>query len=232
MAPKTYKQKKKLAAQQRPPQTPKPEKRKPAKFNKTLLIGVAIIAIIVVAFAGLALSGQLNGTKTPTSIEPTKVLLQTTAGNITIDLSTDKPITSTNFINLVKAGKYDGTTFYRTVKDFMIQGGKINSTTPKINDEIGSNNRNINYTIAMAKTSEANSATSEFFINVADNGNKIVDQQGDKFDQIYTEFGNVIDGKNVVDTIANAPATENPNITGEISVPVNPVTLIHASIIT
>jgi len=232
MAPKKYKQKKKQAAQLRQQQSPKPEKRKPAKFNKNLLIGVVIIAVIVVAFAGLALSGQFGGNKTPTSIDPTKVLLQTTAGNITIDLRTDKPITSTNFINLVKSGKYDGTTFYRTVKDFMIQGGKINSTVPTINDEIGNNNRNSNYTIAMAKTSDANSATSEFFINTVDNGNKIVDQQGHKFDQIYTEFGTVIDGKDVVDAIANAPATENPNITGEISVPVNPVTIIHASIIT
>jgi len=225
MAPKKYRQKQKQAAQQRQQQTPKPEKRKPAKFNKTLLIGVAVIAIIIVAFAGLALSGQLGGNTTPTTIEPTKVLLQTTAGNITIDLRTDKPITSTNFINLVKAGKYDGSTFHRIVDGFMIQGGKVNGTVSTIKDEIGSNNHNTNYTIAMAKTSEPNSATSEFFINSVDNSWR------SGFDSTYTVFGTVISGQDVVDAISKAPATENPYIPGEISVPVNPVTIIHASII-
>ncbi len=81
-----------------------------------------------------------------------------------------------NFINLVKAGKYDGTAFYRTVATFMIQGGKVSGSVPTIKDEIGSNNRNLPYTIAMAKTSQPNSATSEFFINVEDNGQKYFPQ--------------------------------------------------------
>ena len=90
---------------------------------------------------------------------------------------------------------------------FMIQGGEINQTVPAIQDEIGTNNRNIPYTIAMAKTNEPNSATSEFFINVADNGQKYAPS----FDATYTVFGNVTSGKDVVDAIANAPVTENPN---------------------
>jgi len=153
------------------------------------------------------------------------VLLQTSAGDITIDLRTDKPITSTNFINLVKEGKYDGTTFYRTIAGFMIQGGKVNGNVATIKDEIGSNNRNVNYTIAMAKTNQPNSATSEFFINVADNG------KFPNFDSTYTVFGTVSAGKDVVDTIANAPVTENPNIPGEMSNPVHPVTIIKATIV-
>ncbi len=227
MAPKKYKQKQKQAQQERQQQKPtKPIKR---KFNKSLLIGITIIAIVVVAFAGLALSGQLGGngnSNTPTTIPPTKVLLQTTAGNITIDLRTDKPITSGNFISLVNAGKYDGTSFYRTMKGFMIQGGQVNGNVPTIKDEIGSNNYNSNYTIAMAKTDQPNSATSEFFINVGNNTNLYA-----SFDTTYTVFGNVIAGKDVVDAIANAPATANPNMQGEISVPVNPVTIIKASIV-
>jgi len=208
-------------------------KKKPVKqkSNKSMWIALAVIAVVIIAFGALALSGQLSQDSNPITVQPTKVLLQTTAGNITIDLRTDKPITSNNFINLVKEGKYDGTTFYRTMTGFMIQGGKVSPTVPTINDEIGTNNRNTNYTIAMAKTSQPNSATSEFFINAVDNGNLIADEQGHKFDQIYTQFGTVIDGKDIVDAIANAPATANPNRPSEISVPVDPVTILHATIV-
>ena len=117
MAPKKTKQK---HMRQRP-QTRKPQKR---KSSKSLLVGIAIIAVVIIAFGALALSGQLGGNSNPATIQPTKVLLQTSAGNITIDLRTDKPITSGNFINLVKEGKYDGSTFHRTMATFMIQGGK------------------------------------------------------------------------------------------------------------
>jgi cyclophilin family peptidyl-prolyl cis-trans isomerase len=112
----------------------------------------------------------------------------------------------------------------------MIQGGAINSTIPAIPDEIGSNNRNLPYTIAMAKTSQPNSATSQFFINVADNGNNVIDNAGTKFDKVYTVFGTVVSGQSVVDAIANAPVTTNPT-TGEDSQPVQPVTLIKALIL-
>jgi peptidyl-prolyl cis-trans isomerase A (cyclophilin A) len=113
----------------------------------------------------------------------------------------------------------------------MIQGGMITSQTiSTINDEIGQNNRNAAYTIAMAKTSDPNSATSQFFINVVDNGNNVIDQAGTRFDQVYTAFGRVIEGTNVVDAIANAPVTSNP-YTHENSQPITPVTLIRATIV-
>ena len=166
----------------------------------------------------------------PSYVNPTKVLLQTSVGNITLELRSDKPITTTNFINLVQQGKYDGTVFHRVIAGFMIQGGAISGSTPTIADEIGSNNRNVAYTIAMAKTSDPNSATSQFFINVADNGNIAIDQAGTKFDAVYTVFGKVISGQNVVDAIANAPVTANP-YTERNSTPVNPVTVIKATII-
>jgi cyclophilin family peptidyl-prolyl cis-trans isomerase len=225
-----YKQKQKQVAQQRQHATPKPVKRKPKKFNKLLLIGIAIITLIIVVVAGLALSGQLAGNQpqTPTSIEPTKVLLETSVGNITIDLRTDKPITSQNFINLVSAGKYDGTTFHRTMASFMIQGGSINGSVAAINDEIGANNSNNKYTIAMAKTNQPNSATSEFFINTVDNSGT---KRYAGFDDTYTVFGTVIAGRDVVDAIANASVTVNPDIQNEPSLPVNPVIILHASII-
>ncbi len=197
--------------------------------NRSTWLAIGAIAIFVIVFAAVAASGVFKGGEsTLEPIAPTKVLLQTTAGNITIDLRTDKPLTSTNFINLVKEGKYDGTAFHRTVANFMIQGGRVNSSVSAIKDEIGSNNSNTKYTIAMANTNQANSATSEFFINVADNGIKYASSG---FDKTYTVFGTVISGKDVVDAIANAPATENPYITGEISVPVDPVTIIKATIV-
>ncbi|MGD0449761.1 MAG: peptidylprolyl isomerase [Candidatus Bathyarchaeia archaeon] len=170
-----------------------------------------------------------TSTATPTTVTGTKVLLQTSAGDITIQLRTDKPITTANFINIVQKGWYNGTTFHRVIAGFMIQGGSITENTPTIKDEIGTNNHNTKYTIAMAKTSSPNSATSEFFINVADNSG-ITYSDGSTFDGTYTVFGTVISGQSVVDAIANAPVTTSA--TGENSQPVNPVTIIKASIVT
>ena len=141
----------------------------------------------------------------------------------------DKPITTANFINLVKQGKYDGTVFHRIMVGFMIQGGGVSGSVSTISDEIGSNNRNLPYTIAMANTGQPNSATSQFFINLVDNGNN--DVPGGKFDQFYAVFGTVISGRNIVDAIANVPVTENPYRLGEYSVPVSTVTLIKATIV-
>jgi cyclophilin family peptidyl-prolyl cis-trans isomerase len=214
MAPKN---KKKTSLQQ---------KRQKSNSNKNTWIAIGAIAVVVIIFAGLAASGVFNSP--PASIAPTKILFQTTAGDITIDLRTDKPITSGNFINLVKEGKYDNTTFHRVMSTFMIQGGQVDGYVAPINDEIGSNNRNTQYTIAMAKTSQPNSATSEFFINTVDNSG-ILRYAG--FDDTYTVFGTVIAGQDVIDEIANAPVIANPNNPSELSLPVNPVTIIHASIV-
>jgi peptidyl-prolyl cis-trans isomerase A (cyclophilin A) len=201
---------------------PIPQKKtKKRKSNRTMYIVLGVVAVIVIVLGTLIATGALNQ-QPAQPLAPTKVLLQTTAGNITIDLRTDKIITSSNFINLVKESKYDSSTFHRTVADFMIQGGKVSGSVATIKDEIGTNNHNVAYSVAMAKTSHANSATSEFFINVVDNSD---------LDSTYTVFGNVIAGKEVVDAIAIAPATENPYIVGEISIPVNPVTILHATIV-
>jgi cyclophilin family peptidyl-prolyl cis-trans isomerase len=223
------------------------------KSNKTLFLAIGVIAIILIGIGAYIVLGQsanqpanASPTPTPTStpstsstptpttsdplyVNPTKVLFQTSVGNITLEMRSDKPITTANFENLVREGKYDGTIFHRVIAGFMIQGGAINDNIPTISDEIGTNNRNVAYTIAMAKTSQPNSATSQFFINVADNGNNPIDQAGTKFDAVYTVFGRVTLGQNVVDAIANAQVTTNPY--GENSQPVQPVTLIKASII-
>jgi cyclophilin family peptidyl-prolyl cis-trans isomerase len=222
------------------------------KSHKTLFLAIGILVIILIGIGAYILLGQpanqpntsptptpspspiASQTPSPTSsdpsyVNPTKVLLQTSVGNITLELRSDKPITTTNFINLVQQRKYDGTVFHRVIAGFMIQGGAISGSTPTIADEIGINNRNVAYTIAMAKTSDPNSATSQFFINVADNGNIPIDQAGTKFDTVYTVFGKVISGQNVVDAIANAPVTSNAY--EQNSTPITPVTVIKATII-
>ncbi len=221
------------------------------KSRNKLWLAIGVIAIVLIAVGAYEALGQSGNqsadhiptaapttTVTPTAtptLSPssgttgTRVLLHTSAGDITILLRTDKPTTTANFINIVQKGWYDGTIFHRVVAGFMIQGGQISQTIPTINDEIGTNNHNTKYTIAMAKTSSPNSATSEFFINAADNSG-ITYPDGSTFDGTYTVFGTVVSGQNVVDAIANAPVTTNSM--GENSQPVNPVTLIKASIVT
>lgn len=201
------------------------------KSSNKLSLAISLIALIVIVAVGfgiyLAYSNNANTVNTEYSDTSTRVLLHTTAGDITIELRDDKPITTANFINIVKNGLYDNTTFHRVISTFMIQGGTINQTIPTISDEIGKDNRNLPYTIAMAKTNQPNSATSEFFINKADNGNN---PNNPTFDSTYTVFGNVTQGRSVVDSIANGAVAANP-VTGELSYPVNPVTIISATII-
>jgi peptidyl-prolyl cis-trans isomerase A (cyclophilin A) len=108
----------------------------------------------------------------------------------------------------------------------MIQGGQIADSVSPINDEIGTDNRNIRGTIAMANTGAPNSASSQFFINLVDNG-----AANTGFDSAYTVFGNVIDGMDVVDAIAQVPTVANPAMNNEVSAPVNDVTLISATIL-
>ena len=152
---------------------------------------------------------------------PLKVRLQTSMGNITIQLRDDKPITAGNFRNLVERGLYDGTIFQR-VESFLIQGGQINLTVPAIHDELGGNNTNVRGTLAMAK-SFPNTATSGFFINVVDNCN-----QSAEVDKTYTVFGYVIEGMDVVDAISHVPV-DDPN--GVSPKPLIDVTIIKAEML-
>ncbi len=195
------------------------------KSQSKIWLAIVLIAVIII---GVGVYIAVAGNQGPAPIKPTKVIMETTAGNITIDLRTDKPITSTNFINLCKDGRYDNSTFHRVLATFMIQGGQVSGSVASIKDEIGNNNLNSKYTIAMAKTSAPNSATSEFFINTVDNSGT---KRYAGFDETYTVFGTVIEGTSVVDAIANAPVTANPAIPGEDSLPINPVVILHTYVI-
>ena len=134
---------------------------------------------------------------------PTKVLLVTTLGNITIELYDDMPITSRNFKNLTQRGIYDGTFFHRVVHDFVIQGGDASLKSinvPTIPDELPNKHSNVRGSVGMAKTSEPNSATSQFYINLRDNL---------RLDSNYSVFGRVIAGMDVVDVTGNQPTDTN-----------------------
>lgn len=135
------------------------------------------------------------------------VKLQTNKGDIVIELNAEKaPETVKNFLEYVNSGFYSGTIFHRVINNFMIQGGgfepgmKQKPTRAPVKNEAANGLANENYTIAMARTSDPQSATAQFFINVKDNGflnYTAPTPQG----YGYCVFGKVVEGKDVVDAI-------------------------------
>ena len=134
----------------------------------------------------------------------TQVVMETSEGTIKIELDGDKaPLSTANFLSYADDKFYDGTVFHRVIPTFMIQGGgfatgmRQKTTKAAIKNESGNGLRNKRGSVAMARTNDLNSATSQFFINVVDNafldGNK------------YCVFGKVVEGMNVVDKIKAVP---------------------------
>jgi peptidyl-prolyl cis-trans isomerase B (cyclophilin B) len=136
-----------------------------------------------------------------------QVLLKTNKGDITLTLDAAKaPKTVANFLAYVKSGHYDGTIFHRVIDNFMIQGGgmapgmKQKPTQGEIENEANNGLKNVNGSVAMARTSEPHSASSQFFINVNDNdflNHTAPTPQG----WGYAVFGAVTDGMDVVNAI-------------------------------
>jgi cyclophilin family peptidyl-prolyl cis-trans isomerase len=142
------------------------------------------------------------------------VLIETSMGNIKVELFEDKaPITVKNFLQYVEDKHYDGTIFHRVIPKFMIQGGgmepglKEKKTRDPIKNESSNGLSNARGTLAMARTPQPNSATSQFFINVVDNTFLDKAKAGDGVG--YCVFGRVIDGMDVVDKIK---AVETGNV--------------------
>lgn len=158
------------------------------------------------------------------------VKLTTTEGEIRIKLDAEKaPKSVANFIQYVKAGHYNGTIFHRVIENFMIQGGGFTAkmeqkpTNPPIPSESGNGLMNKRGAIAMARTSDPNSASSQFFINTVDNA--FLDQPNARDGVGYTVFGEVIGGMEVVDMIRAKPVT---NKGGHQNVPEVPVIITKA----
>jgi len=160
-----------------------------------------------------------------------KVKLTTSMGPITLELDSAKaPVSAENFAKYVDSGHYNGTIFHRVIDGFMIQGGgwtkdlQRKRTRAPIRNEANNGLSNQKYTVAMARTPDPNSASSQFFINVKDNeflNYKAPTMQG----WGYAVFGKVVEGKDVVDKIAKV-ATGDAR--GMQNVPTTPVVIEKA----
>ncbi|MCP5006272.1 MAG: peptidyl-prolyl cis-trans isomerase [Planctomycetes bacterium] len=138
---------------------------------------------------------------------PTLVQMKTSKGDMTIELFDEKaPITVKNFLSYVSEGFYDNLIFHRVIAGFMIQGGGLDSEMREkdnhspIKNEAGNKCKNLKYTVAMARTGIIDSATSQFFINLVNNG--FLDHKNNTRGGFgYAVFGKVIEGLDVVDAI-------------------------------
>lgn len=162
------------------------------------------------------------------------VKLSTNFGDITIELNAEKaPITVANFLSYVEKGFYEGVIFHRVINGFMIQGGgfdanmKQKPTDAPIKNEADNGLANDQYTIAMARTSVPDSASSQFFINVADNG-FLNHTSPTPSGWGYCVFGKVVEGMDVIDKIKGVPTTSRA---GHQDVPVEPVVILQASVV-
>ena len=161
------------------------------RLRSYLAIGILVLAVVQAGCLGEEDEGA-------------KVLLETSMGNITIQLYRDMPITTGNFLSLVEKGFYDGVIFHRIIDGFMIQGGDPEGTGMggpgyTIEDEFTDNNRNDRGTIAMANAGP-NTGGSQFFINLVDTN---------FLDDKHPAFGKVIEGMDVVDKISKVETDSN-----------------------
>ncbi|TBR16315.1 MAG: peptidyl-prolyl cis-trans isomerase [Rugosibacter sp.] len=161
------------------------------------------------------------------------IKLTTNHGVITLELHAEKaPKTVANFIDYAKAGQFDNTIFHRVIPGFMVQGGgfepgmRQKPVGAPIDNEANNGLKNDCYTVAMARTSDPHSATAQFFINVADNDflNYGTCQDG----WGYCVFGQVVDGKEVVDKIRAVPTR---TVSGHQNVPSEDVIIERAEVV-
>lgn len=159
------------------------------------------------------------------------IKIKTTSGDIEIKLYEEEaPISSENFKSYVKDGFFEGTIFHRVIPNFMVQGGGMTenmenkSTNAPIKNEANNGKKNLRGTLAMARTMEIDSATSQFFINLVDNS--FLDH-GDR-DFGYAVFGEVTNGMDIVDEIASSATGSKM---GHQDVPIESITITEVSFI-
>ena len=177
-----------------------------------------VLAPLAITFSAGGLSAQGNPV----------VVMETSLGAITIELDRDQAPTSVqNFLAYVNSGFYEGTVFHRVIPRFMIQGGGMTAdlnrkaTKEPIKNEATNGLKNARGTLAMARTGDVNSATSQFFINTADN--RALDHRSTNPSEFgYAVFGKVTDGMDIVDKI-EAVQTETRGLF--LNVPTEPVVI-------
>ncbi len=187
-------------------------------FSRTILIFIATLFIAVNAHA------QLD-----------KVRISTNVGDIVVELFNDKaPESAKNFRQYVSDGFYDGTIFHRVIDGFMIQGGgytedfRKKDTKDPIPNEANNGLKNNKYTLAMARTSAPHSATSQFFINTADNeflNHTSMDVRG----WGYTVFGRVLEGQDIIDQIGQTKTGSGGPFARDV--PADTITIKQASFV-
>lgn len=190
---------------------------------------IACLAALAAAAVGFCAVGRAQTPVQPGgAAAPQVVTLETSAGVIVLELDTQRaPRTVANFVQYVKDGFYAGTIFHRVIAGFMIQGGgytqehEQKATRPPIAIESNNGLKNVRGSVAMARTSDPNSATAQFFINLVDNA--FLDYPGRDGNGGYTVFGHVIQGMDVVDKIAaSATANRGPAFS---NLPVTPIVI-------
>jgi len=165
---------------------------------------IILAAVIIGASFSISTAFADNEASTPKN---TMVTLKTNKGDITIELNAEKaPESVKNFLNYAKSGHYNGTVFHRVIKGFMIQGGGFEpgmeqkEVGSSIVNEADNGLKNDKYTVAMARTNEPHSATSQFFINAKDN-DFLNHSSPTPSGWGYAVFGEVTDGKDIVKDI-------------------------------
>ncbi|HZY15389.1 MAG TPA: peptidylprolyl isomerase [Ramlibacter sp.] len=185
------------------------------------------------AVAALLLAGCLA--PAAWAADPPRVKLATSAGDIVVEVYPDKaPLTAANFLQYVREKHYDGTIFHRVINNFMIQGGGFapNMDEKKTREPVRHEGRaahakglkNETGTLAMARTNNPDSATAQFFINVADN--TFLDPKGGN--PGYTVFGRVVSGMDVVNRIKGVATG---TVAGYSDVPLQPVVIESATLV-
>ncbi|MES2902372.1 MAG: peptidylprolyl isomerase [Pseudomonadota bacterium] len=195
-------------------------------MKDSIFFKMPIVARFLTVFCGLTLSSAVLAAEAP------QVKLDTTMGEIVLELDQEKaPKTVANFLQYVKSGHYKGVVFHRVIDGFMIQTGGMDAklvtrkTNKPIKNESMNGLQNVTYSVAMARTANPDSATSQFFINVADNTG--LDYPGkDGFG--YTVFGKVVSGQEVVDKIKGVVVDD---VKGMQNVPVVPITIKSAKVV-
>lgn len=179
----------------------------------------------ILGMAGIMTPGTLGASAQDNPV----VVMETTHGNITIELLQDAaPITVENFLQYASDGFFAGTVFHRVIPGFMIQGGGLTAnlsekaTRPPIRNEADNGLSNARGTISMARTSVVDSATAQFFINTVDNARSLDHRGTSPRDYGYAVFGRVTAGMDVVDAISGvSTGRQGPHQ----NVPVEPVVI-------
>lgn len=202
-------------------------------LSTTLFLGAILLGM---SGCGASEPGKQTVSTAPADGQPPnpRVLIETSKGNIMVELFTrNAPQSVGNFINYVKTGFYDGLIFHRVIPGFMIQGGGMTpdmTEKPKnspIKNEADNGLKNLRGTLAMARMADPDSASSQFFINVADNA--FLDHRGTSYDTWgYAVFGQVVDGMKVVDAIVAMPRGDRGPYQ---DVPIEPVVMKRVTLL-